>query len=155
MPDDIMKEIERGLDKEAITSLLEGILAQAVEDYLAALNDEYVDGKEPSFIINDCENFFRSDRFRELTNLDGSGIPEKLQLRSLEEAETMFEDALVHASSFDVQIKIYEKVTKKTRIWKLPNKYAKEVKDLMWTQLRIIKKKIKEAEKCTQAKNVS
>ena len=153
--DDIMKQIEQGLDKESVTNLAEGIVYQASQDYIAAFNGEYVDGKEPRITMSECEQFFHSEWFHDLTNLSGDGIPEKLQVRAMQEMADMLERALMHANSCNIKLEIYEKGAKKPFMFKLPGNYAKEVKSLLWKRAKTLRKRIKEAERCTEEKAAS
>ena len=153
--DDIMKQIEQGLDRESVTNLAEGIVYQAAQDYMAAFNGEYVDGKEPRITMSECDQFFHSEWFHELTNLSGDGIPEKLQVRAMQDMVDMLERALVHANSCNIKLEIYEKGVKKPFTFKLPGNYAKEVKSLLWKKTKTLKTTIKEAEGCIKEKAAS
>lgn len=57
------------IKSEAYT-LREAIVLQAVEDYRTALSGEKVDHKTPEETITEIENFFRSNSFRLLCDID-------------------------------------------------------------------------------------
>ena len=47
------------------------IILQAVKDYRSALAGGSVNGRDSKSVIAECERFFQSEWFRELTDLDG------------------------------------------------------------------------------------
>ena len=59
--------------------LCNAIIEQAAKDYRNALAKIRVDGKPSSWVIQDCENFFHSQWFSELTNVDGDYLIRKLR----------------------------------------------------------------------------
>ena len=59
-------EIEKGIE-----NLSNAIVLQAVKDYRKALKGFSLNGKSSTAVIVDCERFFRSDWYRQLTNVDG------------------------------------------------------------------------------------
>ena len=65
-------------------SLANAVILQAVKDYRAARKKlKYrPKNKEAKLMVQDCEEFFRSDWFAVLTGIDGPGL-----LRKLEEEE--------------------------------------------------------------------
>ena len=56
---------------EGIENLANGIILQAVKDYRKALKGFSLNGKSSTAVIAECERFFRSDWYRQLTNVDG------------------------------------------------------------------------------------
>lgn len=62
-------------------SLANAIILQAVKDYLEARKKHRKRPKneDAKLMIADCEEFFRSDWFRDLTELDGEMLLRKLQ----------------------------------------------------------------------------
>ena len=59
--------------------LANAIIMQAVNDYRNALGGGSYDNKRPDDIIAECERFFRSEWFRELTDVDGEFIISKIR----------------------------------------------------------------------------
>ena len=57
---------QRGLE-----DLSNAIILQAVKDYRIALAGGSVNGRDSESVIAECERFFRSDWYRQLTNVDG------------------------------------------------------------------------------------
>lgn len=66
-------------DDEVIEKFANAIILQAVYDYRRALKGYGYSGKPYMAVIYECENFFRSEWFRELTTLDGEMLIEKLR----------------------------------------------------------------------------
>lgn len=62
-------------------SLANAIILQAVKDYREARKKHRKRPKneDAKLMISDCEAFFRSDWFRDLTELDGEMLLRKLQ----------------------------------------------------------------------------
>ena len=58
-------------NKECFENLANAIIVQAVKDYRKALSGFSSDGKPSTAVIADCERFFRSEWYRQLTNVDG------------------------------------------------------------------------------------
>lgn len=58
-------------NEEGIENLTNAIILQAVKDYRKALKGFSLNGKSSTAVIVDCERFFRSDWYRQLTNVDG------------------------------------------------------------------------------------
>lgn len=66
-----MKEKTPNCNEEGIQNLANAIILQAVKDYRTALRGLPLNGKSSTAVIADCERFFRSDWYRQLTNVDG------------------------------------------------------------------------------------
>lgn len=62
-------------------SLANAIILQAVKDYREARKKhrKRLKNEDAKLMIADCEAFFRSDWFRDLTELDGEMLLRKLQ----------------------------------------------------------------------------
>ena len=58
-------------NKEGIENLANAIILQAVKDYRKALKGLSLNGKSSAAVIADCERFFRSDWYRQLTKVEG------------------------------------------------------------------------------------
>lgn len=58
-------------NEEGIENLTNAIILQVVKDYRRALKGLSSDGKSSAAVIADCERFFRSEWYRQLTNVDG------------------------------------------------------------------------------------
>jgi len=58
-------------NEEGIENLINAIILQAVKDYRKALKGFSLNGKPSTAVIADCERFFRSEWYRQLTNVDG------------------------------------------------------------------------------------
>ena len=67
------------MNSKAADNLSNAIILSAVDDYRKARAGERVAGKEPSWVISDCERFFLSEWFTVLTNLDGKTLLDKLK----------------------------------------------------------------------------
>ena len=59
------------IEREGIENLTNAIILQAVKDYRKALKGLSLNGKSSTAAIADCERFFRSDWYRQLTNVNG------------------------------------------------------------------------------------
>ena len=58
-------------NEEGIENLTNAIILQAVKDYRKALKRFSLNGKSSTAVIVDCERFFRSAWYRQLTKVDG------------------------------------------------------------------------------------
>jgi len=59
------------MTNEGLENLTNAIVLQAVKDYRKALKGFSINGKSSTAVIADCERFFRSDWYSQLTNVDG------------------------------------------------------------------------------------
>ena len=67
------------IDNERYREFADAIVLQAVSDYREALGGKKVGGKDPELTIRECENFFRSDRYRVLTTIDGEYLIDNIR----------------------------------------------------------------------------
>ena len=58
-------------NQQGLEDLSNAIILQAVKDYRIALSGRDVNGRDSKSVIAECERFFQSEWFRELTDLDG------------------------------------------------------------------------------------
>ena len=58
-------------NEEGIENLTNAIILQAVKDYRKALKRFSLNGKSSTAVIAECERFFRSEWYSQLTNVDG------------------------------------------------------------------------------------
>ena len=59
------------MTNEGLENLTNAIVLQAVKDYRKALKGFSLNGKSSAAVIAECERFFRSDWYSQLTNVDG------------------------------------------------------------------------------------
>lgn len=60
--------------------LIEAIIVQAVEDYRKALRGKTYEGQSSAEeIVKECEDFFRSDWYSDLTKVNGEMLIRKLR----------------------------------------------------------------------------
>ena len=64
---------ETGIET-GIEDLTNAIVLQAVKDYRRALAGGSVNGRDSKSVIEECERFFQSEWFNNLTNVDGNYI---------------------------------------------------------------------------------
>ena len=67
--------------KDPIQELANAIILQAVKDWREAKHKlkKRPKNEDAKLMVQDCEEFFRSDWFKALTNLDGEMLLRKLQ----------------------------------------------------------------------------
>ena len=58
-------------NKEGFENLANAIILQVVKDYRKALSGCKVEKRDSKSVIAECERFFRSEWFRELTDVNG------------------------------------------------------------------------------------
>ena len=58
-------------NKEGFENLANAIILQVVKDYRKTLSGCKVEKRDSKSVIAECERFFRSEWFRELTDVDG------------------------------------------------------------------------------------
>ena len=61
-------------------NLASAIVYQAIEDYRNALKGRGYFGKSSQAVIRECERFFKSNWFIELTDLDGKFLIKRLRV---------------------------------------------------------------------------
>ena len=66
-----MREKPVNYEKEGFENLANAIIVQAVKDYRKALSGVSLNSRPSACVITECERFFRSEWFRELTDVDG------------------------------------------------------------------------------------
>lgn len=59
------------MTNEGVENLTNAIILQAVKDYRRALKGFSLNGKSSAAVVADCERFFRSEWYSQLTNVDG------------------------------------------------------------------------------------
>ena len=59
------------INEDDIENLTNAIVLQAAKDYRKALKGFSLNGKSSTAVVADCERFFRSEWYRQLTNVDG------------------------------------------------------------------------------------
>lgn len=65
------------MNKEGVYEFYNAIILQAVKDYRAALSGEKVERKDP--VIKEIEEFFNSEYYKLLTNVDNEIIISKIR----------------------------------------------------------------------------
>ncbi len=66
------------MNNKSVENLSNAIILSAVADYRRARKHHRVDGKEPSWVIRDCERFFLSEWFKQLTDINGEWLLNEL-----------------------------------------------------------------------------
>lgn len=69
----------RDVETEIYQELYNAIVLQAVTDYRNALRDISYDRKSPEDVVIECERFFRSEYFAQLTKVPGKYLIEKIR----------------------------------------------------------------------------
>lgn len=67
------------MNHKAVENLCNAIILSAVNDYRKARCGERIAGKEPWWVIRECERFFLSEWFSILTKVDGKTLLEALK----------------------------------------------------------------------------
>ena len=78
---------------DAFENLRNAIIQQAAEDYAAAFMGNGTGGKAPEDVMSECERFFRSDWYEELTGgaVDGEWLMKTIKIREVEKAVETYE----------------------------------------------------------------
>lgn len=78
---------------DAFENLRNAIIQQAAEDYATAFMGNGTGGKAPEDVMSECEKFFRSDWYEELTGgtIDGEWLIKTIKIRELEKAVETYE----------------------------------------------------------------
>ena len=69
---------ETGIET-GIENLSNAIILQAVKDYRIALAGGSVNGRDSESVIAECERFFQSEWFNNLTNIDSKHLMENIR----------------------------------------------------------------------------
>ena len=102
---------------EGIEILANAIILQAVKDYRKALKGLSLNGESSTAVIADCERFFRSEWYRQLTNVDGEYLiatirkegVKKQVLKDIRESRGMSQQDLADKSGINKRkIQAYE-----------------------------------------------
>ena len=134
---------------DAFDNLKNAIVQQAAEDYAAAFMGNDVGGKEPEDMMRECENFFHSAWYTELTNgaIDGGWLARNLKIRELEKAEKAYETMLgiCNSTTFRATVTFPKEKGKekpKPMNYIFPPRFAGAIMDTLRIQLEIIKAEI-------------
>lgn len=74
------------LDDKGVDNLVVAIVRQAVQDWRAATHrlKRHPDDLDADNIRKDCERFFRSEWFFDLTGMDGRKVLDQLRMKEME-----------------------------------------------------------------------
>lgn len=67
------------MKQQEVDNLVNAIVVQTCKDYRSALAGEKVNGRQPEWVIQECENFFFSDWFSILTKVDPHYIVDNIR----------------------------------------------------------------------------
>lgn len=130
--------------------LKNAIVRQAVEDYAAAFMGSMVDKKFPEEMMEQCERFFHSGRYAELTNgvIDGDWLARNVKIRELEKVIEAYKTILYGdgTATFRVTVSFpYVKGRKKQKAvtYTFPPRLAKGILDYLWVQFGAVKEELK------------
>lgn len=136
---------------DAIDNLKNAIVQQAAEDYAAAFMGSTVGEKEPEDMMSECEKFFQSGWYTELTNgaIDGGWLARNLKIRELEKAEKVYEAILgvCNNTTFQATVTFPKEKGKekpKPMNYIFPPRFAGDIMDALRAQLKSIKAEIRE-----------
>ncbi|WP_298031053.1 hypothetical protein [uncultured Dysosmobacter sp.] len=139
---------------DAFDNLKNAIVQQAAEDYAAAFMGNEVGGKKPADMMQECEKFFRSGWYTELTNgaIDGGWLARNLKIRELEKAAKAYEAMLgiCNSTTFRSTVTFPKEKGKekpKPMNYIFPPRFAGDIMGTLRIQLETIKAEIRELEK--------
>lgn len=92
-------------------SLAIGIIEQAAFDYIKAMRGEpfYQSHLSPEEMFEDCENFFRSEWYRTLTEVDGEKLMEDLRRKEYQETIDAMKNVLKNDGTFKLHVPKHDK----------------------------------------------
>lgn len=138
---------------DAFDNLKNAIVQQAAEDYAAAFMGSKVGGKEPEDMMRECEQFFHSGWYTELTNgaIDGGWLARNVKIRELRKAVKVYDAMLniCNSTIFRATVTFPKEKGKekpKPMNYTFPPRFAGAIRDTLRIQLETIKAEIRELE---------
>ena len=143
---DILKIPKEEWNDDGIQNLAIGIVQQACEDYKKAYMGEFVDHKNPKWVMDDIEKCVRSPEYEYLTKVNGPALLKKVRIAALDEMIEVYEDAL--SSGGDTKLRIFIQKPKKVSnvSFQIPPDYLQDFFKVMRNQIKILKEKKREEE---------
>lgn len=143
---DILKIPKEEWNDDGIQNLAIGIVQQACEDYKKAYMGEFVDHKNPEWVMNDIEKWVRSPEYEYLTKVNGPALLKKVRIAALDEMIEVYKDAL--SSGGDTKLRIFIQKPKKVSdvSFQIPPDYLQDFFNVMRNQIKILKEKKREEE---------
>lgn len=143
---DILKIPKEEWNDDGIQNLAIGIVQQACEDYKKAYMGEFVDHKNPEWVMDDIEKWVRSPEYEYLTKVNGPALLKKVRIAALDEMIEVYEDAL--SSGGDTKLRIFIQKPKKVSnvSFQIPPDYLQDFFKVMRNQIKILKEKKREEE---------
>jgi len=134
-------------------NLKNAIVQQAAEDYAAAFMGGKVDGKEPQDVMRECEKFFHSGWYTQLTNgaIDGDWLARNLKIREMEKAAKAYGEMLGICNNVTFRATVnYPKEKgkdkQKTMTYIFPPRLADGIMDTLRLQMETIRAEIRKLE---------
>lgn len=131
--------------------LMNAIVQQAAEDYAAAFMGSRVDRKNPQKTLLECEEFFQSEWFMDLTNgvIDSGWLMQNLKIREMERAAEAYDTILSAGGNVIFQAivqfpKKKDEAKRKDMKYEFPPRFIKGIMDALKKQLDDIKKELGE-----------
>lgn len=143
---DILKIPKEEWNDDGIQNLAIGIVQQACEDYKNAYMGEFVDHKNPKWVMDDIQKWVRSPDYEYLTKVNGPALLKKVRIAALDEMIEVYEDAL--SSGGDTKLRIFIQKPKKVSnvSFQIPPDYLQDFFKVMRSQIKILKEKKREEE---------
>lgn len=138
---------------DVFDDLRNAIVQQAVVDYEAAFMGSRVAGKNPTDTMRECEEFFHSGWYAELTDgaIDGDWLAQNVKIRALKKAEKAYEAMLDPFNRTTIRATVSLPrgkggKTPQSMSFIFPPRFASAIMDLLSAQIETIQAELSELE---------
>lgn len=131
------------MNDTGMENLCNAIVIQAAEDYATAYMGDYVEHKSPPSAMKECEKFFHSEWYKELTTVDGDFLMKQVKVRELEKAINAFTAALNVSRAVTYKISVRKTDTEEKVDYNLPPRLAAAFTETVKVQLKLLQEELR------------
>ena len=136
---------------ETFDNFKNAIVQQAAEDYAAAYMGGMIGKKKPKDTMRECEEFFHSDWYADLTNgaIDGDWLARNVKIREMEKAVKAYEAILDPFNSATIRATVAlprGKGTPCSMTYVFPPRFVSAIMDILIIQLESIQAELTKLE---------
>nr|WP_072514022.1 hypothetical protein [Ndongobacter massiliensis] len=144
MRDSIDKKLTHAsrYDMKGVKRLAGAIVEQAVKDYGDAfMGDELSPptGQAPEQVLRENENFFRSEWYRKLVDIDGEWLMRKVKIKKMNEAIDVYKKVLEKPTA-EIRLIIPKSKEEPRVVYKIPHRLFPDFAELLRKQIKELEK---------------
>ena len=132
------------MNDTGMENLCNAIVEQAAEDYATAYMGGEVERKSPPDTMRECEKFFHSEWYKELTQVDGDFLMKQLKIRELEKAIKAFTTALNPTRNVTFKITVGKTKTEEKVEYIIPPRLFAMFETVLRTEIKLLGKELQE-----------